>query len=63
VSIKAGDRVKIKDFSEAHGDIGTVWFITSDGIIVVELDEDEEKEITEGTCWLVTNERDLELIT
>jgi hypothetical protein len=42
--MKLGDRVKIVDGSEAHGDIGVIWSLPSlenessgNGIIVVEL--------------------------
>jgi len=34
---KVGDRVRIIDHSEAHGDIGVVWSIESNGIVLVEL--------------------------
>lgn len=43
--MKVGDRVKIIDGSETHGDIGVIWSLPSlddedsgNGIIVVELD-------------------------
>lgn len=51
--MKLGDRVKIVDRSEAHGDIGVIWSLPSledeesgNGIIVVELDN--------GALWPVS---------
>ena len=40
--MKIGDKVKIIDGSEAHGDIGVIWSLSSldDGFILVELNED-----------------------
>ena len=62
MNIQEGDKVKIIDGSEAHGDTGIVWFIQSDGIIIVELDANEEKGIVEGTCWPILEENELEII-
>jgi hypothetical protein len=45
--VKIGDRVKIVDGSEAHGDIGIVEFIQDNGIILIELDD-------YGCLWPVT---------
>lgn len=34
-----GDRVRICDGSEAHGDTGGIWTIQDNGIYLVELDD------------------------
>lgn len=51
--MKLGDRVKIFDWSEAHGDIGVIWSLPSlededsgNDIILIELDG--------GALWPVT---------
>ena len=36
---KVGDAVVIDDGSIAHGDVGKVWCIEADGLILVELEE------------------------
>ena len=46
MSFKIGDRVRIVDGSEAHGDMGKVDWIQQDGLIFVELDA--------GCIWPVT---------
>ena len=50
---KDGDHVRIKDDSEAHGDLGTVWHTQPNGIILVILD-------TEGCAWPVSGQTELE---
>jgi len=37
--MKVGDRVVVCDHSEAHGDIGTIYIILNNGIILVDLEE------------------------
>ncbi len=49
--MQVGDKVLIQDFSEAHGDTGTIFAIQKNGIILVELDENQEKGIEPGTVW------------
>lgn len=47
---KPGDKVKVVDYSAAHGMEGVVWDVTPHDIIIVEL----------GDClWPVTRPRDL----
>jgi hypothetical protein len=36
---KVGDACVICDYSEAHGDKGVIYFVQTNGIILVELDE------------------------
>lgn len=43
---KEGDRVVIRDGSEANGDAGSVWFVQANGILLIELDD--------GGIWPVT---------
>lgn len=51
--MKKGDRVYIADFSDAHGDAGTIYDIQDDGLIIVDL----------GEClWPVFSERDLRTV-
>ncbi len=38
-TFKVGDQVEIVDGSEAHGDVGRIWIIQDNGIILVELEE------------------------
>jgi hypothetical protein len=57
--MKVGDRVKIDDFSEAHGDLGTVYRIQSNGIIAIVLDENEADDVQSETLWVVMSEDDL----
>lgn len=38
-TFKAGDLVEIVDHSDAHGDVGRIWIIQDNGIIIVELEE------------------------
>lgn len=42
---QVGDRVIVRDFSEAQGEAGAILHIQSDGLILVELDS--------GCVWLV----------
>ena len=60
--MKVGDKVIIQDFSDAHGDTGTIYAIQDDGIILVEFDANEEKGIEEGTLWPILSEDELKLI-
>jgi len=53
--MKEGDRVIIQDFSDAHGDNGTVWAIQDNGIILVELDTSYDCSV----LWPVTSEKEL----
>ncbi len=38
-TFKVGDQVEIVDGSEAHGDVGRIWIIQDNGVIIVELEE------------------------
>lgn len=38
-TFKVGDLVEIVDHSDAHGDVGRIWIIQDNGIIIVELEE------------------------
>ena len=38
-TFKVGDQVEIVDGSDAHGDVGRIWVIQDNGIIIVELEE------------------------
>ena len=51
--MKEGDKVRIKDSSQAHGDIGIIDCIQSNGIIFVELEE---------CTWICGGEDELELL-
>ncbi len=46
------DKVVVWDFSEAHGDVGFIWCIQDNGIILVELEET-------GATWPVLGEKEL----
>lgn len=50
--MRKGDKVIINDYSEAHGDIGTILDIDKYGQILVELDEYD-------SCWPVDGEHEL----
>lgn len=52
---KVGDRVTIEDCSEAQGDKGTILYIQSNGVILVELDA--------GCVWPLVGCTELEPIT
>lgn len=47
--MKERDKVIINDHSIAHRDTGKIWLIQSNGFVIVELDENEEKGAMEGT--------------
>jgi hypothetical protein len=51
--LKEGDRVIVYDFSEAHGDKGEIYYMQPNGIVMVELDPNDEEEIVVGTLWPV----------
>lgn len=46
--MKIGDRVRIIDYSDAHGDLGKIDTIQSNGLVLVLLDE--------GCVWPVAIE-------
>ncbi len=50
---KPGDRVRVVDGSEAHGDLGAVWLVQDNGIVMVELDG-------YGSLWPILEDRELE---
>lgn len=58
--MKPGDRVIIQDHSDAHGNHGTVWLIQNNGVILVELDPNEEDIESYGVLWPV-DENELKL--
>lgn len=38
-TFKVGDLVEVVDGSEAHGDVGRIWVVQDNGMILVELEE------------------------
>ena len=36
---KEGDNVIVQDYSEAHGDLGKIWKIQANGIVLIDLGE------------------------
>lgn len=52
--MKIGNRVIIKDYSEAHGLYGVVFDVQDNGIILVELDTE--------CVWPVDDEYELEVV-
>lgn len=53
--MREGDRVIIRDGSEANGDHGVIWRIQENHIILVQLDEG-------GGIWPVTEAWELEIV-